>query len=100
MTPIQANGVPRASNGYKLVVKPFADISIVKSEGEGLHTDSDKAKVAYPTSQLATVPTKPPSVILSQFRPGKIDLFQVSARDLVLSNDQALISSVLDRRRS
>ncbi|KAL6722381.1 hypothetical protein ACLMJK_001488 [Lecanora helva] len=78
VTPKQANGIPRAFSGYKLVVKPFGDISNVSYEKEGHHPESDKAKAINYSSQLATVPSKPPPMGLSKFRPHNIDLFQMA----------------------
>ena len=84
MTPKQADGVPRAFTGYKLIVRPFNGISVIDQAAEEPCSSSHKARDAYPSNQMATIPTKPPSMVLSQFHPGKLDLFQVCVEQSIL----------------
>lgn len=82
----QAEGVPEAFTGYKLVVRVSGDLSIQHTDGQISGSGSVKAEDVPRISQLATVPAKPPAMGLSQFRPGNFDLFQVRGQPVLLLN--------------
>ncbi|CAF9925411.1 MAG: hypothetical protein ALECFALPRED_003133 [Alectoria fallacina] len=79
LTRKQADGVPRAFTGYKLVVRAYDTMSIHHEEREDNGSDTFRAEEGVRSSQIVTVPAQPPHMGLSQFRPQKIDLFQLGS---------------------